>query len=234
MQIHGFLKTTLLDYPGQVACTIFCGSCNFRCPYCHNSELVLHPNEMPLIGEEEIFSHLQKRKGILDGVCITGGEATLQADLVPFIEKIKELGYLVKLDTNGYRPDVLKELCEKQLLDYVAMDIKHSREKYYTICRMDSFSLAPIETSVNFLKEGHVPYEFRTTVIKELHTPQDLCDIARWISEADAYYLQSYRDSEEVMERRFSAYSTEEFLKIEAQVKQILPCTKLRGIETED
>lgn len=229
MQINGFLKTTLLDYPGKVACTIFCGACNFRCPYCQNGDLVLHHTELPTYSEEEIFAHLQKRRAVLDGICVTGGEATLQPDLPDFLKKIKALGLSVKLDTNGYRPDILKYLVQQELIDYVAMDIKHAPLKYNEICNVSNFSMEPIQESISFLIEGSLPYEFRTTVVKELHTAEDLIEIAHWIDGADAYFLQSYRDSEAVLQAGFHAYSPEEMAKLLSQVQSILPQAALRG-----
>ncbi len=165
MQIHGFQKTTLLDFPGRVACTIFTGGCNFRCPFCHNGDLVLDPANVPRIAEDEIFLQLEKRRGILDGVCITGGEPTLQPDLADFIKKIRASGLLVKLDTNGYQPDILERLVADGLVDYVAMDIKHCPEKYNFISQVRDFDFGRIQESVSFLLEGNVPCEFRTTIV---------------------------------------------------------------------
>lgn len=231
MQIHGLNKTTLLDYPEHVAATVFTGGCNFRCPFCHNGDLVLHPGSYPMISEEEIFSFLRKRRGVLSGVCITGGEPTLQPDLLPFVKKIKDMGYLVKLDTNGYRPDVLKKLLAEGLLDYVAMDIKHSREKYAIATGVSETDIAKIEESVELLMQSNIPYEFRTTVVKELHGKEDFRAIGAWLLGAKAYYLQSYRDNENVIKRGFSAYSREE---LEGFVTLLAPFVEkvvLRGVE---
>ena len=180
MQIHGFNKTTLLDYPGLVAATIFTGACNFRCPYCHNAELVLNPSSQPIIPEEEILAHLKKRRGITQGVCITGGEPTLQKDLKDFIKKLKELELKVKLDSNGYKPEVLKDLVKEGLLDYVAMDVKAPLDEYDIIAgvKLDSSKL---KESIDFLIEGHVPYEFRTTVVKDFHTRESFEKMAEFI-----------------------------------------------------
>ena len=167
MKIYGLQKTTLVDYPGHVATTLFTGGCNFRCPYCHNGDLVIGLEDIEPYAMEDIFSHLQKRKDVLDGVVISGGEPTLQADLPDFIRQIKELGYLVKLDTNGTNPAMLRSLVEEGLVDYVAMDIKHSRAKYASISHAADDSLEAIAASVDYLKEGHVDYEFRTTPCKE-------------------------------------------------------------------
>lgn len=231
MQIHGLNKTTLLDYPEHVAATIFTGGCNFRCPFCHNGDLVLHPDSYPMISQEEIFSFLQKRCSVLSGVCITGGEPTLQPDLLPFVEKIKDMGYLVKLDTNGYRPDVLKQLLAEGLLDYVAMDIKHSREKYSIATGVSEMDISRIAESVELLKQSKISYEFRTTVVKELHAKEDFTAIGEWLLGAKTYFLQSYRDNENVILREFSAYGKEE---LEAFVTLLAPFVEkvaLRGVE---
>ena len=230
MQIHGFNKTTLLDYPGLVAATIFTGACNFRCPYCHNAELVLNPSSQPVIPEEEIFAHLKKRHGITQGVCITGGEPTLQKDLKDFIKKLKELDLKVKLDSNGYKPEVLKDLVQEGLLDYIAMDVKAPLDEYDIIAgvKLDSSKL---KESIDFLIEGHVPYEFRTTVVKDFHTKESFEKMAELIRGAERYFLQGYVDSDKVIAPGLSAYTYEEmqeFLPIfEGKVKQV----EIRGVE---
>lgn len=198
MLILGLNKTTLLDYPGCVAATIFTGGCNFRCPFCHNSGLVLMPSAGEVISEEEVLAFLKKRRNVLKGVCITGGEPTLQADLPDFISRIREIGYQVKLDTNGYKPETLKGLLEEGLLDYVAMDIKNSPDKYAASSGMDGmehdFNLGKIRESVDLLMGGSVEYEFRTTVVRELHTLGDLVRIGEWIRGCRAYFLQKFQD----------------------------------------
>lgn len=200
MEIHGFNKTTLLDYPGYVAATVFTGGCNFRCPFCHNGGLVLDPKSQKMIPEEEVFAYLKKRQGILDGVCITGGEATLQPDLQDFIKRIKELGYLVKLDTNGYRPEVLWALLREGLVDYVAMDIKASRKNYARAAGVSNLDLARIEESVGILKSCEIPYEFRTTVVKGIHTVEEFEAIGKWLEGCRAYYLQAFQENENIIE----------------------------------
>lgn len=231
MQIHGLNKTTLLDYPEHVAATIFTGGCNFCCPFCHNGELVLRPKDFPQIPEEEILAFLKKRQGILSGVCITGGEPTLQPDLADFIEKIKELGYLVKLDTNGYMPQVLGKLLDGQLLDYVAMDIKNAKEKYGVTAGVKELDIRRIEESAALLQEGRIPYEFRTTVVRELHTKEDIAAIGSWLNGARAYFLQTYRDNENVIDRRFTAYSREEMEELAALLAPHIDRVELRGVE---
>ena len=231
MQIHGLNKTTLLDYPEHVAATVFTGGCNFCCPFCHNGDLVLHPGKFSTISEEEVFAFLQKRKNVLTGVCITGGEPTLQPDLPDFIRRIKEMGYLVKLDTNGYRPDILKQLLEEKLLDYVAMDIKNSKDKYDTTVGKENLDIRRLEESVTRLKEGWIPYEFRTTVVRELHTKEDFTAIGEWLSGARVYFLQGYRDNENVIQRGFSAYTKEEMEAFAQILRRHIDRVEVRGLD---
>lgn len=211
MRIVGLMKTTLLDYPDKVASTIFTGGCNFRCPYCHNGDLVLDFANMEPYSEEEIFEHLNKRKNTLNGVCITGGEPTLQPDLPEFIKKVKDLGLLVKLDSNGTNPDMLRKLLDNKLLDYIAMDIKHCKERYNEVACMKNYNIKPIEESVSLLMNSDIDYEFRTTVTRELHDINDFAKIGEWIAGAKAYYLQPYKESQQVISKIFSTYSSEEF-----------------------
>lgn len=230
MKICGLQKTTLLDFPGHVAATIFLGGCNFRCPFCHNSEL-LGNDAKPLMLPEELFTFLKKRKTILEGVCITGGEPTLSGDLEEFIRDIRHMGYLVKLDTNGYKPDILKDLVRKKLLDYVAMDIKAGRENYSRVAGVPGIQIDNINESIRFLIHGEIPYEFRTTVVKELHTANDFIDIGQWISGANGYFLQSYTDSEEVLCPGFTACTKDELLEFAEIVKPFVGNVALRGID---
>lgn len=231
MNIQGFQKTTLLDYPQHVAATVFFGGCNFRCPFCHNGDLVLSPDRAPAYAPEEILAHLAKRKNILDGVCITGGEPTLQPDLGPFLEQIKKLGLSVKLDTNGYRPAVLKELCLAGLVDYVAMDIKGSPHRYPEICGLSRMDFAKIAESVDFLKSAAVDYEFRTTVVRELHGAEDFRQIGDWIAGARAYYLQGYQDSPNVISPGFTAYTLEELTSFLPLLRDKISTVEIRGVE---
>ena len=191
MLLVGLNKTTLLDYPGRVAATIFTGGCNFRCPFCHNGDLVLRPSAQNTYSEEEVLSFLRKRKNVLKGVCISGGEPTLQEDLPDFIRKIKKIGYDVKLDTNGYRPEVLEHFLQDGLVDYVAMDIKNCKEKYGLTVGADEFALRNIEESVNILLRADIPYEFRTTVVKELHGFEDIVKISEWIAGCQRYFYSN-------------------------------------------
>ena len=197
MKIAGIQKLSMVDYPGKMACTVFLTGCNFRCPYCHNSSLVIPEKDQPYINEEEVLKFLKKRQGLLDGVCITGGEPLLQGrELIPFIRKIRELGYCVKLDTNGTFPELLKELCEEGLVDYVAMDIKNSKSGYERAAgKSMSCVFAHVEESADYLMKGKVDYEFRTTLVKGIHEPQDILDIVDWIGGAKIWYLQNFKDS---------------------------------------
>lgn len=231
MKIHGFNTLTLLDYPGRVGATLFLGGCNFRCPFCQNGNLVLHPEREPFLPEEEVLAYLKKRQGILDGVCISGGEPTLYAELPGLMEKIKSLGFLVKLDTNGSHPEVIRKLHAEGLIDYVAMDIKSSPARYREAAGCEALDLAAIEESVEFLKSSVPEYEFRTTVVRELHTASDFADIASWIAGCRAYFLQAYRDSDSVIHPGFSSYSREElegFCKI---LREKIPLVSIRGLE---
>lgn len=231
MKICGWNKTTLLDYPGHIAATLFTGGCNFRCPFCHNAELVLCPGEQEEIREEEIFAFLQRRKGITEGICITGGEPSLQPGLKEFIRRVKGLGYLVKLDTNGYRPNVLWELLGEGLLDYVAMDVKASRKNYAQAAGLEGLDIAAIEMSMGIIRSSGIAYEFRTTVVKGIHTPEDMEDIGRWLSGCRAFYLQAYRDNENVMEPGFCAFSPEEMHDFLEITRKYIDNVSLRGIE---
>lgn len=231
MKIHGFQKTTLLDYPGHVAATIFVGGCNFRCPFCHNGQLVLDVAGQPVIPEEEVLAYLKKRRGVLEGVCITGGEPTLQEDLAVFIHSLKDLGYLVKLDTNGYRPEVLRALLQEELLDYVAMDIKASSKKYPPATGMSAFQFEQIMESIRLLMEGMVPYEFRTTVVKGIHEVEDFDEIGQLLQGCLAYYLQGFRESDTMIGEGFEAFSQEEMEEMAELARKYIDRVMLRGVE---
>lgn len=231
MQIYGFQKTTLLDYPGHVAATIFTGGCNFRCPFCQNGDLVLHAPSLPCIPEDEVLQVLRKRKGILTGVCITGGEPALQPDLPDFLARLKSMGYLVKLDSNGYRPDVLRLLYERGLLDYVAMDIKSSPQNYAAAAGLQEIDMERIRESVRFLTECALPCEFRTTVVRELHCAEDFHRIGSWLRGCDAFFLQSYRESEGVISPVFSACTREELEEYLRILRLYIPNAALRGVD---
>ena len=273
MKICGLQKTTLLDYPGKVAATVFLGGCNLRCPFCHNKDL-LGGDAPELMSAEELLTFLKRRQGVLEGVCVTGGEPTLwPEEAADLMRRIKELGYLVKLDTNGCRPQVLMDLCAQGLTDYVAMDIKAGRWHYAEVCGAGvsaapagtapgaasgvsaapagsgavsgsagipaggygagagGFRLASVEESAAWLMEGHVPYEFRTTTVKGLHTADDFTDIAAWIGGCERYFIQGFVDSGNVLKSGFSSYKRAEldvFLDI---VKKTIPNAEIRGVD---
>ena len=229
MRIAGLQKLTLLDYPEHTACTVFTAGCNLRCPFCHNSELVLPERKPPLLAEEEFFSFLSKRQGILDGVCVTGGEPLLQPDIGDFLARIKALGFAVKLDTNGTRPQVLRQLVERGLVDYVAMDIKNSPDSYAKTAGIPDMDLTPIRESVDYLMSGAVDFEFRTTVADGLHTAQDMTAIGQWLQGAKRYYLQQFKDSGDILSPGLQPPSQERLEQYRQIVRQYIPSAKIRG-----
>lgn len=229
MIINGFQKMTLLDFPEHIACTIFTGGCNFRCPFCHNAQLVVG-GERENYTEEEIFSYLEKRKGLLDGVCITGGEPLLQTDIEEFIGKIKEMGYLVKLDTNGSMPEKLKDLVEKKLVDYVAMDVKNCLSKYGETVGIENFDTSAVEESIKFLLTDAVDYEFRTTVVKELHTEEDIEALADYIGGAKKYFLQQFVDSGDILGGILTSHTPETLGNMRKIANRHIQNVGLRGI----
>jgi len=219
---------TMLDFPGKIACTVFTYGCNFRCPFCHNASLVIDAPEF--FSEEEILAYLKKRAGVLDGICISGGEPLLQKDIFDFISKIKETGLLVKLDTNGYFPDKLKYAIDEKLVDYVAMDIKNSKEKYALTVGVENFDITPVEKSVDLLLEGKIDFEFRTTITRELHTKEDIQKIASWINGAPKYFLQNFENTGNLIKDGYHAHDIDtlnSFLKL---IEGRFPITEIRGI----
>ena len=230
MNIQGIQKLTLLDYPDHMACTVFTGGCNMRCPFCHNASLVLRPGENPAYFEEEIYAFLKKRQGVLDGVAITGGEPLLQHDLRDFILRVRELGFAVKLDTNGSYPDRLAALIGEGLLDYIAMDVKNSREKYALTVGVPHFDTAPIELSIALLRESGVPFELRTTVVKQLHTAEDIEDMGVWLAGDHAHYLQGFIDSGDLIGKGLSGYDKNQMQDLVNVLKAYIPRAQLRGV----
>ena len=228
MKILGFAKMTLLDYPSKVACTVFTSGCNFRCPFCHNALLVEENGET--YSEEEILEFLEKRKGLLDGVCVTGGEPLLQPDIEEFISKIKAMGYSVKLDTNGSFPEKLISLVEKGLIDYVAMDVKNCMEKYALSVGIENFNTQNIEKSIDFLLTGAVDYEFRTTVVAEHHDIQDIEAIGRRIKGAKRYFLQKFVDSGCLLEEGLHAHGNETMEEMRVKAAAFVTDAQLRGL----
>ena len=230
MRIDGLQKMTLLDFPGKVACTVFTGGCNFRCPFCHNALLVTELPENPDYTVDEILSFLKKRSGLLDGVAITGGEPLMNPDIANFIKKIRDLGYAVKLDTNGSYPDRLKSIVGEGLVDYVAMDIKNCREKYAETIGLNSYDLSKIEESVEFLKSGTVDYEFRTTVVNEFHTVEDIRKAAEWIKGAKRYFLQNFVDSGNLIDGSVTGVGKQTMLDMQKAAADFVSQTEIRGI----
>ena len=230
MQFSGFQKLTLLDYPEKTACTLFTAGCNFRCPFCHNAGLVTHIDNSVFFTEDNVLDYLKKRTGVLDGVCITGGEPLMHPDLPQFIKKVKELGFLVKLDTNGSYPERLAALIDEGLIDYVAMDIKNCKEKYLETADCSEADFQNVEKSVELLNQGKVDFEFRTTVVREYHTVEDIKRISEWIAPAKKYFLQNFIDSGDIIKNNLSAHDlkTLEFMRSAAQ--DMIPNTKIRGI----
>jgi len=231
MKIHGLQKMTLLDFPGKVACTVFLGGCDLRCPFCHNAELL--DGTAPAVMEgEELLAFLRRRKGLLDGVAVTGGEPLLRGEeLVRLAEQIRELGYPLKLDTNGTHPERLRRMIDGGLVSYVAMDIKNSPERYAQTCGLKEMDLGPVRESAALLLEGRTDYEFRTTTVAELHDAESFRKIGEWIRGAKRYYLQQFTDRDTVPFEGFHAPSAEEmgnYLKI---VREFVPAAELRGAE---
>ncbi|MCI2062910.1 MAG: anaerobic ribonucleoside-triphosphate reductase activating protein [Eubacteriaceae bacterium] len=229
MNIGGLQKLTLLDYPGRTACTVFLEGCDFRCPFCHNWELCEADGQNGGIPEEKFFSFLKKRRNMLEGVCISGGEPLMSPDIIPFAEKIKAIGYDIKIDTNGSYPARLRSLAEAGLVDYAAVDIKNSKKKYAETSGSDERGLAEVEKTVSFLMEGSLDYEFRTTVVKEFHDADDFEEIGRWIRGAKRYYLQMFRDRDSVMTAGLHPQPEENMRSYLKTVRKYVPSAKLRG-----
>ena len=231
MQIAGPHNLTLLDYPGHVACTVFTPGCNFRCPFCHNAPLVLPERLGCDTTEEEVLSFLKKRVGVLDGVAITGGEPLLHKDIGAFLEKVRALGFRVKLDTNGSFPDHLISLVRAGLVDRVAMDIKNAPALYGKTVGIEKFDLAPVERSKDYLLSGEVEYEFRTTVVRGLHTAESLVEAAKWIAGAKEYYLQQFKDSGDIIALEgLGAFGEKEMHELADAVRPIVPSVEVRGV----
>ena len=229
MEIQGLQKLTLLDYPGKVACTVFLGGCNLRCPYCHNGELVTAP--APAVTDDEgLLAFLKQRQGLLDGVCITGGEPLLRPGLGALLAEIKALGYPVKLDTNGSLPDRLKQLTAAGLVDYVAMDIKNSPARYGETVGVAGLDLTPFRESVDYLRSGAVDYEFRTTVVREFHDEASMEAIGQWIAGAKRYFLQSFVDRDTVIQPGLHPRTEEEMGRFADLLRPLIPAVALRGL----
>ena len=230
MKIHGLQKMTLLDFPGKVACTVFLGGCDLRCPFCHNAELI--DGSAPAVMEEDgLLRFLETRKGLLDGVAFTGGEPLLREDLAPLMRRIREMGFAVKLDTNGTHPEHLRALTDEGLIDYVAMDIKNSPERYALTAGLEDMDLAPVRESVKILLEGKTDYEFRTTAVAELHDEDSFRQIGPWIRGARRYFLQQFTDRDTVPFGGFHAPAAEDMRSWAEIMRPFVPETKLRGVD---
>lgn len=229
MKIAGMEKITLLDYPEKIACIIFTRGCNFKCPFCQNSDLI-NCQTVGDISEEDVFKYLEKRKNILDGVVISGGEPTLQPNLKKFIKRVKELGLLVKLDSNGFRPDILEDLINNNLIDYVAMDIKNSLNKYGMTCGIKDINTQNILKSIAIIKMSNIDHEFRTTIIKEHHEIKDIEDIIKIIGKNSKYYLQNFKNSEYVLDKTLHGFSDDELKNMQIYFKDVDKNLIIRGL----
>ncbi len=227
LRISGFNKLTLLDYPGYMACIIFTQGCNYKCSFCHNSKLIGRKNDESY-KEEEILEFLEKRKNILEGICISGGEPLIQKELKEFLIKIKDIGYKVKIDTNGSYPDALKDLIDNKLVDYVAMDIKNDFNNYEKTAGVTNID--NIKKSIDILLNSDIDYEFRTTIVKELHTMDNIINIAKLIKGTKNYYLQKFIDSGDLVKKDLHALSDKEMKNIEKEIRKYIPNVKIRGI----
>ena len=230
MYLCGLQKLSMVDYPDKLAATVFAGGCDLRCPFCHNALLVTRLAESPVLPEAEVLEFLSRRKGLLDGVVLSGGEPLLQPDAADFLEKVRALGFAVKLDTNGCHPEALADILARGLADYVAMDIKNSPEKYPETVGVPGFDTAPVEESVRLLAGSGVDHEFRTTLVRELHTAGDLTAIARWLPGDSRYYLQQFVDSGNLIGSHLHGYAPEEMEALRQSVLPLLPKTQLRGV----
>ena len=230
MKIHGLQKMTLLDFPGKVACTVFLGGCDMRCPFCHNAELI-DGTAPAVMEEEELLAFLKKRTGLLEGVAITGGEPLLREDTITLAEKIRDLGYPLKLDTNGTHPDRLRKILDRGLAAYVAMDIKNSPDRYAVTAGLEKLDLAPVRESVSLLMEGRTDYEFRTTVVAELHDAESFRGIGEWIRGARRYYLQKFTDRDTVPFGGFHAPEDEKMREYASIAREYVPSAEIRGMD---
>ena len=210
MNICGLQKLSMVDYPGKLAATVFTGGCNLRCPFCHNALLVTRLGESPRLDTDEVLAFLRSRRSLLDAVVLSGGEPLLQPGAADFLATVKDMGYLVKLDTNGCYPDALEEILSKKFVDYVAMDIKNSREKYSLTIGVPNFDLTPIDESIRLIRESGIDYEFRTTAVRQFHTAADFTAIGRWLRGSKNYYIQNFNDSGNLIGSGMSDFSEEE------------------------
>ena len=230
MRICGLQKLAMVDFPGKVAATVFTGGCNLRCPWCHNALLVTRLDESPALDQAEVLAFLNSRKGLLDGVVLSGGEPLLQSGAADFLQRVRDMGYAIKVDTNGCYPQALAEILGRRLADYVAMDIKNSREKYAATCGLAALDLAPIDESLRLLRRSGVDFELRTTLVKELHAPEDMEAIGKWIGDVPHYYLQNFVDSGNLIGGGFSAFEQPELEEMAAVLRRYVTNVALRGV----
>ena len=230
MRFYGLQKLTLLDYPGHTACTVFTKGCILRCPFCHNASLVLPERDPGHIEEEDIFKFLSKRKGLLDGVAVSGGEPLLHEELKDFLMKVRSLGFRIKLDTCGFLPDRLRELLDLGLVDHVAVDIKNSPEKYAVTAGIPSLDLSRLYETIDMLIKGDISYEFRTTVVSEFHTVSDISSAASMIKGASSYFLQNFEDSGDLIGSGYHAVSPDTMRQMIKAAEEYVPNTFVRGI----
>ncbi len=229
IRIHGLQKLSMVDYPGKIAATVFTGGCNLRCPFCHNALLVTRLSESPQLDTGEVLQFLQKRRGLLDGVVLSGGEPLIQNGVVEFLRAVRDMGFSIKLDTNGCYPDALADILDRHLADYVAMDIKNTPEKYPLTTGLQNFDMAPIQASLDILKAGSVDYEFRTTVVRELHSVADIVEIGRWLQGAPRYFLQNFEDSGNLIGAGFHGFSSDELDAMAAAAAPYFQSVQVRG-----
>ena len=230
MRICGLQKLSMVDYPGMLAATVFTGGCNLRCPFCHNALLVTRLQESPVLDTDDVLAFLASRRGFLDGVVLSGGEPLMQPDSVDFLTQVRELGFLIKVDTNGCYPHVLREILDKQLADYVAMDIKNSPDKYAQTVGIPNFPLDNVNRSIALLQSSGIDYEFRTTVVREFHTADDIAAIAQWISGAPHYYLQNFEDSGNLISQGLHGFSPDELQIMADSALKHLKNVQIRGL----
>lgn len=231
MYLCGLQKLAMVDYPGKLAATVFTGGCNLRCPFCHNALLVTRLDETPELSEEEVLSFLSTRKKLLDGVVLSGGEPLLQPDAADFLRKVRQMGFSVKLDTNGFFPDRLSAILEEGLVDYVAMDIKNTPEKYPLTCGVPTLDMAPVEASIRLLRQSGVDFEFRTTLIREFHTRENLLSIGRWLEGSPRYFLQAFVDSGNLVGSGCSAFTQQEMHDFTQLLQPFFQEVHLRGVD---
>lgn len=229
MRIYGLQKLSMVDYPGKIAATVFAGGCNLRCPFCHNALLVTRLDESVQLETEQVLQFLRSRRGLLDGVVLSGGEPLLQSDAADFLRQVKEMGFAVKLDTNGCYPDALAAILAEGLVDYVAMDIKNAPGKYAQTVGLPTFDTAAVEASCRILRESGIDYEYRTTVVSQLHTAEDIRAIGVWLQGAPRYYLQNFEDSGNLISTGLSGFTEEQMNELAAAAGSYFGAVQVRG-----